>query len=728
VADIILNAKWIACPAHMEVPVITRNFTCEKPSAGRIQISGLGYFVLYVNGKRVSNDVFTPALTDYEYRDRSRWAYPINDVGTHRIQYLEYDISELLNDGENKLEIRLGPGFYRQNERNCEGNMTFGDKLKALYAAEIKTAKGTVELLSDGSETCCETEVVYSNLFMGETHDATKAGTFKPEKVELLPAPDSKLVKQSCTPDRIIKVVTPVRIGGKNGKDVYDIGINTTFQVALTAKGNKGDKVVIRVAEEKFSDDEIDPNSTGVECITASGKPQVQSDTFILDGTQRTFVTEFAWHGGRYIEVEGEFIDLKVNIVHTDAEITSTFESSNKVLNWLYNCYINSQLTNLHGCIPSDCPHRERLGYTGDGQCCARTAMVTLDMQQVYPKWIRDIEDCQDITSGHIQHTAPHMGGGGGPGGWGCGMVIVPDEYDLHYDDIELLREAYPFMKDWIKYLRSHSEDEIVGREEKGGWCLGDWASLYSLRIPVPFVNTCYLADSLKRMSRAAERLGYNSDKKAWDIYYARVKKALVDRFYDAATGSFCGGMNGADAYALWCGIADDPRTFKNLVKRYSEDFDHFDTGFLATELLIRVLLDNNEPDVAYRLLANEKLGSFGYMMNHGATTVWENFNGAWSHNHPMFGASVLHLFDGFLGIKQGEIGYKSLIIEPKMPAALDECRGSVKLPCGYVKVEWSKKNGSGTLKVTVPANTPAVLKLNGKETTLRDGLNEISF
>ena len=729
-SELISKATWIACPAHMEVPIITRTFLCDKPTAGRIQITGLGYFVLFVNGERVSSDVFTPALTDYEYRDRTKWAYPITDFGAHRIQYLEYDISSLLKNGENKLEIRLGPGFYRQKERICEGDMSFGDELKALYAMVITSAAGETVYLSDGSETCAPSEVVYSNLFMGETHDASRIGKGKSEKVHTLPAPDTVLVRQTCTPDRVVEVITPVRIGGKDGKDVYDIGINTTFQVVLTAKGKKGDKVVLRVGEEKKSDDEIDPKSTGVECITSSGVPQIQSDTFLLDGKERTFVTEFVWHGGRYIEAAGPVKELKVNVVHTDAAITSEFTSSNTALNWLYMAYINSQLTNLHGCIPSDCPHRERLGYTGDGQCCARTAMLTLDMKDVYPKWIRDIEDCQDITSGHIQHTAPHMGGGGGPGGWGCGMVIVPDEYDVHYDDIDLLREAYPFMKDWMKYLRSHSEDGIVVREEKGGWCLGDWAALYPLRIPVPYVNTCYLLDSLKRMSRAAERLGYTADKKAWDLYYERVKRVMVDRYYDKATGSFCGGVNGADAYAIWCGIADDKRTLKNLVKRYGREFDHFDTGFLGSELLIKVLLENHCPDVAFRLLSSEKLGSYAWMMNHGATTVWETYDGGCSHNHPMFGAPVRHFFDGFLGINQeeGELGYKSLVIRPEMPKALDECAGSVTLPCGKVSVKWTKKDGRGTLTVTVPENVPARLVFGGESKPLSGGTNEIKF
>ena len=720
------SARWIGCPASMEVPEINRSFILNKPSAAKIRITGLGWFVLYVNGRRVSEDVFTPALTDYEYRDRSHWAYPIFDYGHHRILYLEYDLTDFVKDGENTLTIRLGPGFYRQKERICEGNMSFGEKLKALYSLTADTADGSVTLLSDGSETCRPTEVVYSNLFMGETHDARLTGKGAAEPVELLETPDSLLQKQTCLPDRVIRTIRPVKIGEKDGKCVYDLGINITFRVRLTASGRPGDKVVLRVAEEKKNDNEIDPKSTGVECLTPAGLPQIQSDTFILSGEKHTFVTEFVWHAGRYIEVTGEFDELLADVVHTDAKQISDFSCADPALNWLYKAYLNSQLCNLHGCIPSDCPHRERLGYTGDGQACCAAAMLTLDMKESYRKWIRDILDCQDVVSGHVQHTAPHMGGGGGPGGWGCAIVIVPDEFDLHYDDKALLEECYPHMQAWISYLRSHSENELVVREEPRGWCLGDWAALYPLRIPVSYVNTCYLLDSLKRMVRIAGRIGKPYDAKVYAAYAERVKKALQDAFWDKATGSFCGEANGADAYALWVGIEKDERTAQNLIRRYTERFDHFDTGFLGTEILVDQLIRHGAAEAAYRLLSTHKLGSFAWMMDHGATTVWETYNGDCSHNHPMFGSVVEHLFDGFLGIRQAEdsVGYNELLIEPVLPEGLPFAAGETLLPCGNVRVSWKKENGAAAFDITLPEGKTARFRYGDTCLTLKPGRN----
>lgn len=723
------SARWIACPASMEVPVIRREFTLDGPRSARILITGLGWFALYVNSRRVGEDVFTPALTDYEYRDRSHWAYPIFDVGHHRILYLEYDLTPYVRNGKNVLEIRLGPGFYRQKERICEGQMSFGDKLKALYCLNAETANGPVELLSDGSEQCSASEVVYSNLFMGETHDARLVGRYDWKNVEVLPAPEALLQKQTCLPDRVIEVIKPVRIGEKDGKSVYDIGRNTTFRVRLTAGGTPGAEVVLRIAEEKKSDDEIDPKSTGVECLTPDNRPQIQSDTFVLSGEKHTFLTEFVWHAGRYIEIAGEFDELLVEVVHTAAAQTSRFESSDPVLNWLYKAYLNSQLTNLHGCIPSDCPHRERLGYTGDGQACCSAAMLQLDMKESYRKWIRDILDCQDLISGHVQHTAPHMGGGGGPGGWGCAIVIVPDEFDLHYNDADLLRECYPHMQAWISYLRSHSENDLVMREEPRGWCLGDWAALSPLRIPVPFVNTCYLLDSLKRMVRIAKRLGKVYDANAYAAYAERVKKALQDTYYDAATGSFCGEVNGADAYALWVGIEKDDRTAKNMIRRYTQQFDHFDTGFLGTEILVDMLIRSGAADAAYRLLSTHKLGSYAWMMDHGATTVWETFNGDCSHNHPMFGSVTKHFFDGFLGIRQGRnsLAYEDLLIEPQLPSGLESAEGEVSLPCGKVTVSWKQTAGSASFTVTLPEGKTAAFRLGNTEMLLDQTQNRFT-
>lgn len=731
----IKTASWIGCPETAEVPVIRKSVILTEPKSGRMEVTGLGFFTLFINGKRVSEDCFTPALTDYEARDMSRWNYPLFDETTHRILYLKYDVTEFLCDGENVIEIQLAPGWYRQNERVCEGRMSFGKKLKALFAAEFVNADGSVvEVCSDGTETWTPCEITYSNLYIGEVHDARLLDVMQESQpVEVLEAPEAILQEQTCPPDRVIRTIVPKLLGEKDGKKLYDLGENTTIRICVTAGGVPGAEIHLVYGENKKNDCEVDVASTGTYYKRPNRLPQIQQDTFICSEKKHTFRSEYVWHACRYIEVEGELDEIYAEVVYTDVAVVSEFVCDNDLINWIYDAYIRTQLTNIHTCIPSDCPQRERLGYTGDGQITAKTAMMTLDMKGVYHKWIWDILDCQDIIGGHVQHTAPLMGGGGGPGGWGCAMIIMPDEYDKHYDDKAFLAECYPYMQKWIAYLRHHTEGDLVVREEPKGWSLGDWATLYPTRIPEPFVNSCYFLDSLQRMERIANRLERPMDALAYRRYAVRVRNAIKLKYYDLGTGSFCGGVQGADAYGLWMNLQEDERTLQNLVRRYKE-LDQFDTGFLGTEILVKVLMEHGQQDLVYQLLVSEKLGSYHFMREHGATTIWEYMHGRLtgnpgSQNHPMFGAPVLHFFDGFLGIHQTEdgFGYTALKIEPKLPSQMQWVKGAVELPCGKVSVELKREAERVTAKITIPEGVPTVCVLGGQEYSLIAGENVVA-
>ncbi len=726
------KASWIGCPQTVEVPVIRKCFTLLKPRSGIIEVTGLGFFSLFINGRRVTENCFTPALTDYEPRDRSHWNYPSFDQLTHRILYLTYDIQAFLRDGENVLEIQLAPGWYRQNERVCEGRMSFGTKLKALFAAEITVEDGSImHIFSDGTETWTPCEITYSNLFIGEVHDARLLEqSFESQSVELLPSPDSLLTKQICPPDRVIRTITPKLLGKKNGKSLYDLGENTTIRVLVTAGGTAGAEIRLTYGENKLNDYEVDVCSTGSHYKRPNRMSQIQQDTFICSSKKHTFCSEYVWHACRYIETEGEFDTLLAQVVYTDVAEISEFWCDNETINWIYDAYVRSQLTNLHNCIPSDCPHRERLGYTGDGQITAKSAMLILDMREAYRKWIRDILDCQDIIGGHVQHTAPFFGGGGGPGGWGNAIVVIPDEYDKHYDDRMLLEQCYPHMQKWIAYMRSRTEGDLVVREEPKGWCLGDWATLYPTRIPEPYVNSCFFVDALQRMKRISRRLDKPMDAMGYHRYAENIRQALKNKYYDLGTGSFCGGVQGADAYAVWLNLPDDERTLENLVNRYTA-LNQFDTGFLGTEILTKVLMEHRQENLVFQLLVTEKVGSYHFMKVNGATTLWEYMNGKLpygSQNHPMFGALVQHFFDGFLGIRQptDNVGYQKLCIVPKLPKQMHKVKGAVKLPCGQVNVSIEREGSTLKAEIHVPEAVEAVAEYGGQEYVLKSGTNHI--
>ena len=251
----------------------------------------------------------------------------------------------------------------------------------------------------------------------------------------------------------------------------------------------------------------------------------------------------------------------------------------------MYMLFISTQLNNMHGSFPSDCPHRERLGYTGDGQLCAPAAMLMLDCKEFYKKWIQDIIDCQDKLSGHIQHTAPFMGGGGGPGGWGSAIITVPFAYYKQYGDIEILKQCYDSCFKWIYYLKNHCENGLVTHEEKDGWCLGDWCTREKTVIPESYVNSCYFVKNLLLMEEIAEILGKPQDADCFSALRADAERAIIENFFDPLTHHFEEGVQGADAYAVWCGIGNE-KTLDNIIKKY-ENLGYFDTGFSALVVAI---------------------------------------------------------------------------------------------------------------------------------------------
>ena len=459
-------------------------------------------------------------------------------------------------------------------------------------------------------------------------------------------APETLLEEQTCPPDRVIRKLYPILIGEYDGRKIYDCRENIAGRVVLSCLGKKGECITVRHAEELAADGTLDFESAG-------GSDQLQQDHYICDGRIQTLHPLFCWHGFRYFETEGPCEVLCAEVIHTDVAVTSSFSCSDPVLNWLYEAYIRTQLDNYHGCVPSDCPHRERLGYTGDGQLTAETAMLLLDAKELYRKWYQDILDSQGAETGHIPHTAPFLGGGGGPGGWGCAVYQVPLAWAKIYGDDSLLVQGYDAILRWFDYMDAHSEKGLVVREEEGGWCLGDWcfpASEEKEQLPEAFINTFYYLHGLQEMMQISEKMN-NKLSIRFAEREKNVKNAFLDAYFDPETGDFCEGRAAGNAYGLALGLGDK-RTKKHLVEKY-EALGRFDTGIFGTSMLLEQLFSIGAGDLAVRLLTNDsEAASFAHMKRNGATTLWERWDGRESHNHPMFGACVRLLFTQILGIR----------------------------------------------------------------------------
>lgn len=650
---------WICGGAGCEAPLFRRSFwldRTERFQSARLEICGLGYFLFYINGKRISDQELMPAMTDYASVLGCETTYPVwEERSAHRCRYLSFDLLPYLKAGENVLAVRLGNGWYHQTERIAEGKFVFGLP-KLWFELTLTDADGRQEWIESDRQTLWHPGgLLKNNLFLGEVRDLRKEpegwqypGADLPgwKPAQPVHAPETLLEEQTCPPDRVIRKLYPVLIGEYDGRKIYDCRENIAGRVVLSCLGKKGECITVRHAEELAADGTLDFESAG-------GSDQLQQDHYICDGRIQTLHPLFCWHGFRYFETEGSCEVLYAEVIHTDVAVTSSFSCSDPVLNWLYEAYIRTQLDNYHGCIPSDCPHRERLGYTGDGQLTAETAMLLLDAKELYRKWYQDILDSQGAETGHIPHTAPFLGGGGGPGGWGCAVYQVPLAWAKIYGDDSLLVQGYDAILRWFDYMDAHSEKGLVVREEEGGWCLGDWcfpASEEKEQLPEAFINTFYYLHGLQEMMQISEKMN-NKLPIRFAEREKNVKNAFLDAYFDPETGDFCEGRAAGNAYGLALGLGDE-RTKKHLVEKY-EALGRFDTGIFSTSMLLEQLFSIGAGDLAVRLLTNDsEAASFAHMKRNGATTLWERWDGRESHNHPMFGACVRLLFTQILGIR----------------------------------------------------------------------------
>lgn len=665
---------WICGGASCEAPLFRRSFwldRTERFQSARLEICGLGYFLFYINGKRISDQELMPAMTDYASVLGCETTYPVwEERSVHRCRYLSFDLLPYLKAGENVLAVRLGNGWYHQTERIAEGKFVFGLP-KLWFELMLTDADGRQEWIeSDRQILWHPGGLLKNNLFLGEVRDLRKEpegwqdpGTdlsgWKP--AQPVHAPETLLEEQTCPPDRVIRKLYPILIGEHDGRKIYDCRENIAGRVVLSCLGKKGECITVRHAEELAADGTLDFESAG-------GSDQLQQDHYICDGRIQTLHPLFCWHGFRYFETEGPCEVLCAEVIHTDVAVTSSFSCSDPVLNWLYEAYIRTQLDNYHGCIPSDCPHRERLGYTGDGQLTAETAMLLLDTKELYRKWYQDILDSQGAETGHIPHTAPFLGGGGGPGGWGCAVYQVPLAWAKIYGDDSLLVQGYDAILRWFDYMDAHSEKGLVVREEEGGWCLGDWcfpASEEKEQLPEAFINTFYYLHGLQEMMQISEKMN-NKLPIRFAEREKNVKNAFLDAYFDPETGDFCEGRAAGNAYGLALGLGDE-RTKKHLVEKH-EALERFDTGIFGTSMLLEQLFSIGAGDLAVRLLTNDsEAASFAHMKRNGATTLWERWDGRESHNHPMFGACVRLLFTQILGIRMMPAAQPPVVI-PTQP------------------------------------------------------------
>ena len=715
--DIFGAAEWVAF-SEDAVSVHARKVFAVGSGIKKAEIAiiGLGFFELYLNGKKVSDDRFLPLNTDFHERNLTREDGPFKERTHHRVYATKYDVTGLLSGGENCLAVMLGNGWYAD-----EYQEKFGEK-KLIFRLVLTYGDGrTEEIVSDEAVKWHEGFVVKYRFTKGETHDYRgyddrwTAADFDGagwKAARVCEFPETEYGFSDCPPDRVERVIHPAVIREEENAKVYDIGLNTTGTPLLRLTGGAGETVRVTFAEEKTEGNDVD----GDNCCWG------QISEFISDGSPREVRLRYTWSAGRYFKVEGPADVLGFERIFTDVKPSSSFRSSNETLNWLYEAFLNTQQSNMHAGIPSDCPHLERRGYTGDGELAADAVMYTLTVRQFYDKWIQDISDCQDRVSGHVQYTAPYTHSGGGPGGWGCAIVHVPFVYWLHYGEIGWMKRLYPQMLAYFRFLDDHSENGLIVSDVPHEWCLGDWCTAEEIAIPAPFVNDYFYIRSIDEILTCADAMGLPAaDRSMLRDKRAFLVRSVNDAYYDETTGDFAGNVQGANAFAAALGLGDE-RTFANLCAKY-EALGMFDTGIFGTDILTRVLFENGRGDLAYRLLTSDGKWSFEHIRQAGSTTLWEYWTGRRSHSHPMFGAVVASLFRYLLGVRLPEDG-SPFFFEPADPGRDASFEGSTEAPGGTVRVSAVYEGGAARFTVETPVETE--LRFGGRSYPLMKGANEI--
>lgn len=707
------KGKWISASWDKTAPLFRKTFTVHKKvRQAKMFISGLGYFELYMNGNRVGDDYLVPNFTNYTTRDdlnRRNIAFEPH-FRDYRVLYLSYDVTDNLRNGKNAIGVILGDGFYQ-----CVSNWvsSFG-KPTLLCQLMITYEDGTSEIVpSDTTWKTKRSAIKENGPYVGELYDSRDEDSFwgdpgmddkKWENALLAISPVGKLTAQASPSDKITEIIRPVSLRKvDDGIFEVDFGKEVSGWIRfLGVKGKKGDILSVKYV-----------------CESPLGKQQY----VFKDSNPVSYAPRFTWYVFSKAVISGVSSlaadQLQAEAVNTDVPVSAEFECDNPLFNRIVDIWQRSQLDNMHGCIASDCPHRERSPYTGDGQAVCSMVMSNFDAAAFYQKWIRDIRDVQDTMTGYVPNAAPWQPGCGGGVAWGAAMNIMPWEFYLHYGDIRMLRDSYVAMKmhldDMLQWLTPDStmwqQKSNVGETKPNRWFnLGDWAPAY--KVPSDeLVHTFYLWLCLDNTARTAQVLQRNVEAEHYFHLAERIKKAFHRKFYDSKLKSY--GDYGSNVFALRMGVPAECKAgvVETLRKEIKDKYKgHINTGFLAARYFFEVLAENGLADVAYSALNKTDFPSFGYWIAQGATVTWEQWDGRDSHNHPMFGGGLVWLYRDLAGVRLDEAqpGYKHFYVNPVLLDSIKDVKYRIQSPYGEVSSEISCDSLSVTYNIGIPVGSTA--------------------
>ncbi|MGW8314591.1 MAG: family 78 glycoside hydrolase catalytic domain [Bacteroidales bacterium] len=711
-------------------PLLRKSFQVDKEvSEAVVYVTGLGYVELYLNGEKVGEDVLVPNQTNYGKRPQLMDAliYLPDEFREYKVMYMAYDVSDRLVKGKNVIGGILGNGFYNPAKfwAAAYGSPRFLCQLQLTYT------DGTTDLVvSDTTWKASRSPILMNMVYYGEQYDArmeqpgwNRAGfdDREWEPAVFRQAPEGKLMAHTAHPDRITERLEPRSIE-KLGEGHYmvDFGTEISGWVRLNqVSAPEGHRVDLSFNGNLYSGD----------------------NSYIFRGEgPEDYAPRFNWFVFSGVEIEnwpGELRpeQLTAEAVNTIIEPSANFETSNVLFNEINRIWRRSQTDNMHGGIASDCPHRERSPYTGDGQIACITVLQNFDARNFYHKWMQDILGAQIVKTGYIPNGAPWQPGCGGGPAWGAAICEIPWQYYVHYGSKDMLEDNYDGMKGYVRYMQTWVDDEGIMHSLRTGkdgkvlrWFnLGEWVAP-GPTVPDEMVHTFYLWYCADITSRTAQILGKDSEAEEYAALARRTREAFQNRFFDEEYGSY--GDGGGNILALRMGVPEDQynRVVEAVKAGLRKTKGHLDTGIIGTRFFFEVLAENGMQDLAYAAMNKRTEPSFGRWIELGSTTTRERWNEGGSHNHPMFGGGLAWFYQQLAGMQADpdQPGYKHIIFRPRPLDSLDFVTYSNRTPYGEAGITWRREGDALAVAVTVPVSCHATLYLPVSETSqvLEEGRN----
>ena len=689
------------------LPLLRKSFKVNgQVKHARLYIAAPGFHETYINGKKVGNDVLNPSFTNYD----------------KTVLYNVYDVTNHIKAGDNAAGVMLGNGWYNSTSKEVWGfdKAPWRDDPTLRFQLEIEYNDGTKQqVISDASWIAKQGPITFSAVRQGEYYDAglevekwSESGIDKKswKAVRKVQGPVGILRPQLIPATKVMKNFAPVQSKTlPNGDVVYDFGQNVAGFVNVTVNGSKGSRVQFLYSEKVNTSGEAD--QSGINNLLADSLFQVDRYTLRGNGDE-TWSPRFVYHGFRYIQVsfkgpKAEIKSIASSAVYTSFEDAGTFSCSNELINKIQNATQWAYRSNFVG-FPTDCPQREKNGWTGDAQLACETGLTNFNTLTSYQKWANDIKDEQQ-PDGNLPGIIPTAGWGyywGNGPAWDIACVVIPWTSYVYTGNKKVLSDNYEVIRKYVDFMNSRSPELIA---EFG---LGDWIPVKT-ETPVGITSTGYFYYGASTLSKIAGVLGKTQDQKKYAMLATLIKAAFNKKFFNEKDVTYGNGSQTALSCALFHGFVPDrykQKVFQKLVSVVHSKDDHIDVGVLGARYIQHALTDNGDPELAFQLVATKTYPGWGYWIEKGATTLWEDWQGETSRNHIMFGDVSSWFYKTLGGIQPDERnpGYKHFFIKPEIVGDVQWVNSNYSSVYGNIVSNWKLNANVLTHEIEVPVNSEA--------------------